>query len=135
MGLSERTGCETLNISVQTVRPEPEMDPQEDDRRWERHAVVIPVSVTVFLNGERLNLRGEASDISRGGMRLFLTRELEAGTSVILEFLIPYNTTEFVLRGVVRNRVGFNHGLEFLNPTPLQEQMIDRTCKVFKLLS
>ena len=120
---------------MQTVRPEPEANPQDEDRRWERHSVVIPVSVTVFLNGERLNLRGEASDISRGGMRLFLTRELEAGTSVILEFLIPYNTTEFVLRGVVRNRVGFNHGLEFLNPTPLQEQMIDRTCNVFKLLS
>ena len=122
---------------METVRPEPEMNPQaqEDDRRWERHALVIPVSVTVFLNGERLNLRGEASDISRGGMRLFLTRELEAGTSVILEFLIPYNTTEFVLRGVVRNRVGFNHGVEFLNPTPLQEQLIERTCKVFNLLS
>jgi len=120
---------------MQTVQPEPEMNPEGDDRRWERHAVVIPVSVTVFLNGERSNLRGEASDISRGGMRLFLTRELEAGTSVILEFLIPYNTAEFVLRGVVRNRVGFNHGLEFLNPSPLQEQMIERTCKVFKLLS
>jgi len=118
-----------------TVQPEPEMNPPEDDRRWERHSIVIPVSVTVFLNGERLNLRGEASDISRGGMRLFLTRELEAGTSLVLEFLIPYNTTEFVVRGVVRNRVGFNHGLEFLNPSPLQEQMIERTCKVFKLLS
>jgi len=111
------------------------MNPEQDDRRWERHVVVIPVSVTVFLNGERLNLRGEASDISRGGMRLFLTRELDAGTSVILEFLIPYNTTEFVVRGVVRNRVGFNHGLEFLNPSARQEQMIERTCKVFKLLS
>ena len=120
---------------MQTLQPEPEMNPQEDHRLWERHAVVIPVSVTVFLNGERLNLRGEASDISCGGMRLFLTRELEAGTSVILEFLIPYNTMEFVVRGVVRIRVGFNHGLEFLNPTPLQEQMIERTCKVFKLLS
>jgi c-di-GMP-binding flagellar brake protein YcgR len=124
-----------IEYSMQTVRPESDANPQDEDRRWERHAVVIPVSVTVFLGSERLNLRGEASDISRGGMRLFLTRELEAGTSVILEFLIPYNTTEFVVRGVVRNRVGFNHGLEFLNPSPLQEQMIDRTCKVFKLLS
>ena len=124
-----------IEYSMQTVRPEPKAGPQENDRRWERQAVMIPVSVTVFLNGERMNLRGEASDISRGGMRLFLTREFEAGTSVVLEFLIPYNTTEFVLRGVVRNRVGFNHGLEFLNPSPQQEQMIERTCKVFKLLS
>ena len=49
-------------MSMNSVRPEPEMNPQEDDRRWERHTVVIPVSVTVFLNGEHTNLRGEASD-------------------------------------------------------------------------
>jgi hypothetical protein len=108
---------------------------KEDERRWERHTIVIPVNVTLILNGQRTSIRGEASDISRGGIRLFLTRELEPGTSMTLEFLIPYNTSEFVVRGVIRNRSGFMHGVEFLNPTPSQEQMIDRTCKVFKLLS
>ena|SRR5271166_5912027 len=108
---------------------------KEGERRWERHHLAIPVSVTVFLNGERLTFRGEASDISRGGMRLFMTRKLESGTSLILEFLIPYSTMEFVVRGVIRNREGFTHGVEFLNPTPYQQQMIERTCKVFELLS
>lgn len=120
---------------MDSVRPERELNPQGDERRWERLAVIIPVNITVFLNGQRLSLRGEASDISRGGMRLFLTRELESGTSLILEFLIPYNTMEFVVRGVIRNRVGFTHGVEFLNSTPYQQQMIERTCNVFKLLS
>jgi len=107
---------------------------QEDARKWERHAITIPVNVTVFLNGDRSSCRGEASDISRGGMRLFLPRELDPGTSVVLEFLIPYNTAEFIVRGVIRNRVGFNHGVEFLNPTDSQKEMIERTCKVFRLL-
>lgn len=107
----------------------------EDERRWERQAVVIPVNFTAIINGQRASLRGQASDISRGGMRLFVTRELALGTSLMLEFLIPYHTTEFALRGVVRNREGFTHGVEFLNPTPYQQQMIDRTCNVFKLLS
>jgi c-di-GMP-binding flagellar brake protein YcgR len=106
----------------------------EDARKWERHAITIPVNVTVFLNGQRSTFRGEASDISRGGMRLFLARELQPGISLILEFLIPYNTMEFVVRGAVRNRDGFTHGVEFLNPTPDQQQMIERTCKIFKLL-
>ena len=106
----------------------------EDARKWERHAVTIPVNVTVFLNGERSTLRGQASDISRGGMRLFLARELSPGTSVTLEFLIPYNTEEFILRGAIRNRDGFTYGVEFLNLTPHQQHMIERTCKVFKLL-
>ena len=107
----------------------------DDERRWERQSVLIPVNVTVFFDGQRSSFRGQASDISRGGMRLFLTRELPFGASLTLEFLIPYNTTEFILRGVVRNRDGFTHGVEFLNPTPHQQQMIERTCKVFKLLS
>jgi c-di-GMP-binding flagellar brake protein YcgR len=106
----------------------------DDVRRWERHDLSIPVNVTAFQSGERSTLRGTASDISRGGMRLFLTRELEPGASVILEFLIPYNTEELVVRGVIRNRTGFNHGVEFLSPTTYQQQMIERTCKIFALL-
>ena len=107
----------------------------EDDRRWERQSVVIPVNVTVILEGERHSFRGQASDISRGGMRLFLTRELPFGSSLQLEFVIPYNTAELILRGVVRNRDGFTHGVQFLNPTDQQQQMIERTCKIFQLLS
>ena len=107
----------------------------EDERRWQRQSVVIPVNVTVILEGERHSFRGQASDISRGGMRLFLTRELPFGTSLTLEFLIPYHTRELVVRGVVRNREGFTHGVEFLNPTVEQQQMIERTCKIFQLLS
>lgn len=124
---------------METAKPEGRVPAnaamKEEERRWERHSVMIPVNITVFIDGQRSNFRGEASDISRGGMRLFLTRELPFGTSVILEFLIPYNTQEFIVRGVIRNRVGFTHGVEFLNPTPDQQQMIERTCKVFDLLS
>lgn len=124
---------------MEFAKPDPQANEkagtQEDERRWERQTVVIPVNVTVILDGQRSTFRGQASDISRGGMRLFLTRELPSGTSVTLEFLIPYNTTEFILRGVVRNRDGFTHGVEFLNLSPHHQRMIERTCKVFKLLS
>jgi len=112
----------------------PTPDPQEEARKFERHAVTIPVDVTIVLNGARSTHRGQASDISRGGMRLFLPRELGSGTSLILEFLIPYNTTQIVVRGVVRNRNGFSHGVEFIDSTPDQQQMIERTCSIFKLL-
>jgi hypothetical protein len=67
-------------------------------------------------------------------MRLFLTRELEPGTSMTLEFLIPYNALKLTLSGVIRNRNGFTHGVEFVNPTRDQQQTIERTCKVFALL-
>ena len=107
----------------------------EDERRWERLSILMVVNVTFFLDGQRSSLRGQASDLSRGGMRLFLTRELPPGTAVNLEFEMPYNATEFVVGGVIRNRDGFTHGVEFLNPTPNQQKMIERTCGIFKLLS
>lgn len=124
---------------MESAKPNQQLDVtppgSEDERRWQRQSVVIPVNVTALLEGERHSFRGQASDISRGGMRLFLTRELPLGTSLTLEFLMPYQTTEFVVRGVVRNREGFTHGVEFLNPSAEQQQMIERTCKIFQLLS
>ena len=107
---------------------------REEARRWQRHEVSIPVSVTIFPNGERSTCRGQGCDISRGGMRLFVTRELDPGTSLILEFAIPYHAIQFTMSGIIRNRSGFTHGVEFINATPHQQQMIDRTCKIFDLL-
>lgn len=121
-------------MSAPKPAPAPEPGTYEDSRRWERHSTSIPVEVTVFLNRGRANHRGEASDLSRGGMRLFLPRELDPGTSLILEFLIPYQALKFNLCGVIRNRSGFNYGVEFINATVHQEEMIERTCQVFKLL-
>ncbi len=105
-----------------------------DERRFERHDLAIDVNVTIFLAGQRTTFRGEACNLSRGGMRLFATRDLALGSSLTLEFLIPYNTAELVIRGVVRNRDGYNYGVEFLNPAAHQQQMIERTCNVIKLL-
>jgi hypothetical protein len=103
-------------------------------RRWERHDITIPVEVTTVVNGDRSVFSGRATDISRGGLRLFLTRELEPGTSVKMEFLLPYHSMQLVIRGVVRNREGYTHGVEFSNPTSFQQQIIERTCNVFGLL-
>jgi len=136
-GLCGRPDCATLQWTMSAAKTARAREPRikkEEARRWERHSTSIPVDVTVILNGERFNHRGEASDISRGGMRLFLPRELDPGASLTLEFQIPYQAVKFNLCGVIRNRAGFNHGVEFINATRYQEEMIDRTCKVFDLL-
>ena len=124
-----------MSTPEQSAFASPKVESRLHERRWERYDISIAVSVTMVVNGQRSNFRGEACNISKGGLRLFITRELELGASVILEFLIPYHATELVLRGVIRNRDGFSHGIEFLNPTLLQQDMIERTCKVIKLLS
>jgi len=104
-------------------------------RRWERHAVTIAVSVSFLTDGQRAKFTAQASDISRGGLSLFTSREIAVGTSLQLDFILPYTSTPLVLRGVVRTRSGFNYGTEFVNPTPEQQEIIERACRVFSLLN
>ncbi|MGA8302024.1 MAG: PilZ domain-containing protein [Terriglobales bacterium] len=104
-------------------------------RRWERHAVTVPVSVSLLVNGERTKFHSQATDISRGGLSLFMTREIAIGVRLQLDFVLPYSSTPMTLRGVVRTRTGFNHGVEFVRPTAEQQEAIERTCKVLTLLS
>ncbi len=108
--------------------------PKRNQRRWERYDVRIDVNVTLVEHGKRTSFTGQACDVSKGGLRLFVTRPIEPGSSVTLEFLLPYYSTELVVRGVVRNRDGFTHGVEFISPTAYQQQIIERTCDVFALL-
>ena len=72
--------------------------------------------------------------MSKGGLRLFVTRTIEVGTSLTLTFMLPYYSTELEIKGVVRSRDGFTHGVEFINPTAYQQHIIERTCDVFALL-
>jgi hypothetical protein len=113
---------------------EPKIAPGRPRRRWERYDITIPVNVATVANGERTSFTGQACDISIGGLRLFLTREIAPGTSLLLEFPLPYSSAQLEIRGVIRNRTGYTHGVEFVSPTREQQELIDRTCNVLGLL-
>lgn len=110
------------------------MSEGHDGRRWERHTVTLEVRVEILFNGELSTFRGQASDVSKGGLALFLSREIAIGTSLQLEFALPYISTPLSLRGVVRTRTGFTHGIEFIDPNPEQQEVLERTCRVISLL-
>ncbi len=103
-------------------------------RRWDRYHVMISVNVTMMENGRYITLAGQACDVSKGGLRLFVTRTIEEGTSLMLQFLLPYYSTQLEIKGVVRNRDGFTHGVEFIDPTADQQHILERSCDVFSLL-
>ena len=103
-------------------------------RAWHRYDISIPVMATASFDGQRVELRGQASDVSRGGLRLLVTRELAPGTSLLMHFVLPYSSPQIAVRGIVRNREGFSCGIEFVSPTSYQQQMIERACKAFELL-
>ncbi|MGH9642643.1 MAG: PilZ domain-containing protein [Terriglobales bacterium] len=110
------------------------MTHDESSRRWARHAITLGVNVSLQVDGQRTKFHSQATDISRGGLSLFMTREIELGVSLQLDFLLPYSSAPLTVRGVVRTRHGFNHGVEFVCPTAEQQEAIERACKVLMLL-
>jgi len=111
---------------METTRPQ--------QRRWERYQVKIRTKITLNTNGETLCFYGEASDVSQGGLRLFMPRDLEPGIIVLMEFSLPYNSRVMAIRGLVRNRGGFSYGVEFMKPTAYQRDTITQLCKTLQLL-
>ena len=87
------------------------------------------------MDGQQCKFTAQASDVSKGGLSLFTTREMAIGTSLQLDFVLPYSSTPLMLRSIVRTRTGFNYGIEFINPSPEQQEIIERACRVFSLLS
>jgi len=100
-------------------------------RRWSRYKVEIRVKV-VFPN--RGAIYGQGSDISEGGMALFVPTELENGKTIQAEILLPYCREKVTLRAVVRNRDGFRYGLEFITLSDHEKSLIERVCRALAMV-
>ena len=101
----------------------------------ERHRVTIAVQVSVLEGDGYACFVGEACDLSKSGLCLVLTRQLEKGTAVSMEFTVPYNSEALAMRGIVRHRNGFHHGIEFISVTADQKDALERSSKILDLLS
>ena len=110
------------------------MENSESQRRSERFDLTLPVTLTLVREGRRVNVTAEGRDVSKGGICLSAMQLLHIGESFVLEFLLPYTSTPIVVRGVVRNQSGVSYGVEFVNPTPYQAEMLERNSKVLRLL-
>jgi hypothetical protein len=112
-------------------------DPEEDatfQRKSPRYMVDLPVKIT-FNEGDKVASHyGTGTNISEGGMRVFVPRDLEMGKRVSVEMRLPYNREELKLQATVRNRVGFDYGIEFIDATDEDREAIRRNCRVLSLL-
>ncbi len=102
-------------------------------REWGRYEVQVRAKITIPNEGNAI-WYGQTLDISKGGLRIFVPRELEKNAIVIMEFSLPYSWKNIEIRGVVRNRNSFTYGVEFVEPTSHQQQIIFRVCKTLELL-
>jgi hypothetical protein len=100
-------------------------------RRWQRYKVEVRVKVKLPNHGA---IYGQGSDVSEGGMALFIPTELEAGQTINAELMLPYCQEKVSLRGVVRNRTGFRYGVEFSVLTDHEKVLIERVCHALAMV-
>jgi c-di-GMP-binding flagellar brake protein YcgR len=100
-------------------------------RRWRRYRVEVRVKVVLANRGA---VYGQGSDISEGGMALFIPTELEPGQTIRAELTLPYCREKASLRGVIRNRDGFRYGVEFSVMSDHEKVLIQRVCHALAMV-
>ncbi|HXM64998.1 MAG TPA: PilZ domain-containing protein [Terriglobales bacterium] len=98
-------------------------------RRYARYRTEIPVIVKVLGPEGYIRIHGRCFEIAEAGLGAVITSELTAGEMVTLEFSIPDVPEAFVMRSVVRHRMGFLHGFEFIGALAEQSKRIHAYCE------
>jgi len=95
-----------------------------EQRRFRRYLTNLPITVAV----RGLDIEGYCNQIAEGGLGAFLPEEVGAGSEVRLQFIVPPESTQLRVQGVVRYQIGFQHGLEFTSLQEAERAAIRRFC-------
>jgi hypothetical protein len=101
-------------------------------RRYARYRTELPVIVKILAKDGYLRIHGRCFELAEAGLGAVITSELSAGEMATLEFTIPDAPQVFVIRSVVRHRMGFLHGFEFIGALPEQTQIIQKFCQTLE---
>ena len=98
-------------------------------RRYARFRTEIPIIVKVLGKDGYVRIHGRCFEIAQAGLGAVITSELVAGEMITLEFSIPDVAEVFEIRAVVRHRMGFLHGFEFIGVPPALSELIQAFCQ------
>jgi hypothetical protein len=102
-------------------------------RRFPRYRTDLPLIVKVLGENGYLRIHGRCNEIAELGLGAVVSAELSPGEMVALEFSLPQGL-ELSLRAVVRHRMGFLHGFEYVNTPAEQRQSIADYCRNLMLI-
>jgi hypothetical protein len=98
-------------------------------RRYARYRTEIPLIVKVLGQDGYMRIHGRCFEIAENGLGAVITSEFPAGEMVSVEFSIPGVEQVQIMRAVVRHRMGFLHGFEFIGLLPEQRELIREFCR------
>jgi hypothetical protein len=115
-------------INTVDTQPSPTVHPAST-RRVARYRTELPVTVRVLVAEQYVTVGGRCFEIGEMGLGAVIARELPAGEVVSLELSLPQPHQTEPLRAVVRHRMGFLHGFEFVGLVPEQRERIRAYCR------
>jgi c-di-GMP-binding flagellar brake protein YcgR len=103
-------------------------------RRFQRFRIDVRVKLSAGIGAERVTVFGRGTDVSEGGMAMYLPAEIAAGTPVEMELTFPYTAQAIKIGGKVRNADGFRYGVEFSELDSAARELVVRTCTALSLV-
>ncbi len=101
-------------MSTNVTLPDPAFSSM---RRWPRYKLDVPLRLIAPKSDKVVIIQGRGNELNEGGMAVFGGIELRVGDQVAVEFTPPYSGQPIRVRGCVRNRQGYQYGIEFLLET------------------
>lgn len=101
-------------------------------RRCVRYRAELPIIVKVLGQEGFLRIHGRCFEIAESGLGAVISSELTPGEVITLEFFLPGEDDPFVIRAIVRHRMGFLHGFEFVGCLPEQREQLRTLCRNLK---
>ena len=86
----------------------------EQERRWPRHKIDVPVRAVIHRPDKTLILDGRGMEMSEGGICLLMDAELGLGDKIELEFTPPHSGKPIRVRSEVCNRTEYRYGVKFI---------------------
>jgi PilZ domain len=93
-------------------------------RNVPRHALAVPLDIIALRSGIPDSLPGRCTDISEAGLGAAVAGELAVNQQVVLELKLPHVALPLRARAIVRHHSPFHCGLQFVNLSVEQREMI-----------
>jgi hypothetical protein len=101
-------------------------------RRFPRYKLNVPVRVIADKSDKVVIVQGRGDELNEGGMAVFAGLELAVDAVVAVEFTPPYSGNPIRVRCAVRNRVGYNYGVQFLLDTQIDADRVEEIRNVLR---
>ena len=98
-------------------------------RRFIRYRTELPLVLKVLGRQGYVRVHGRCFELAEAGLGAVTAGELAVGEMVSVELSIPDMPEPITMRAVVRHRMGFLHGFEFVGLLPEQLEWIRKFCQ------